>query len=635
MSERRLFGPRSTRKRVTMDSYPEDLLVGVFPLVFAVDAIHPGGPVEEGTASARRTSFDRFLDAVAASLAEDEDSGGSDKKRTVSLFRADSEDSDDDGLEDFGYPKKQPVSLSANLYPGFAKGPVLRNTSTDSMDSLNVASYANALKHGQGFFQRARIEAISAKCGFPPSKDPEGTENLSFRLNDAVKGKHKGQLSDIFNEHPLDGILPAGWLEKHVHALPSVILVVCGVTSSRPEQEQQDRHLLETIEHLCYGLAAKRRCSIQVIGLLQDDVSPLQGDVWSRTISSTLHELQGSPAPHDSLMHVALLRVSTDLQASDTGMPTSPALKQLHSSIRDASLAYYLGQARRTKAKLGKLRELQHRKRASSPPLQLLPLLIRYCFKIAMFYEFQWKHEKSLRYMCEGYSYISKYYLYLVTEQMDTADRIPLGSDHGGHNLPTNSVTGGEESVEVALPSPTTAAIEWHTIVPPPPDDMIHQCRAVADWMNLKILSAGLVSRTESGLHAAAHQWRMHSRVFCSRRYSNCNKIPPWFEWVYTARQRLVMSQLIERYPPTSLGDLGPEHDEALVSCSPWRLYESAAEATLVLSQEVSTAKASKEELMDESERTDPMRLRYVGGVGNEGFGPALADEKRVEHRGM
>ena len=67
-----------------MDSYPGDLLTGVFPLVFAVDAILPttSSPFGEGAAgqlpltprtSSTRSLFDRFLDAMASYLSDDSD----------------------------------------------------------------------------------------------------------------------------------------------------------------------------------------------------------------------------------------------------------------------------------------------------------------------------------------------------------------------------------------------------------------------------------------------------------------------------------------------------------------------------------------------------------------------------------
>src|SRR5210317_1783101 len=52
-----------------METYPGEILVGVFPFVFCVDAT--GTPKESEQS---RSQFDRFLDAMASSLMDD--SGG-------------------------------------------------------------------------------------------------------------------------------------------------------------------------------------------------------------------------------------------------------------------------------------------------------------------------------------------------------------------------------------------------------------------------------------------------------------------------------------------------------------------------------------------------------------------------------
>jgi len=67
------------------------------------------------------------------------------------------------------------------------------------------------------------------------------------------------KLKELFRHHPLNGIFSAGWLEKHVLALPSVIVVVCTVLADPDEQEEYDLHLFKTIEHIAYSLASKRK----------------------------------------------------------------------------------------------------------------------------------------------------------------------------------------------------------------------------------------------------------------------------------------------------------------------------------------------------------------------------------------
>ena len=125
----------------------------------------------------------------------------------------------------------------------------------------NSASYARALS-SEAFFQRSRILPVSSKHGFPPSKDPDGTKNRALVLSQARSSMAQGatganalRLKNIIeNQRPIDGILPAGWLEKHVHALPSVLLVVTSLSSNN--QAPQNQHLIDTLEHLKYNLAS-------------------------------------------------------------------------------------------------------------------------------------------------------------------------------------------------------------------------------------------------------------------------------------------------------------------------------------------------------------------------------------------
>jgi hypothetical protein len=618
-----------------MDSFPEDLLAGVFPLVFAVDAIqgNDGG-------SPRRSLFDRFLDAVAASLVEE---APEKKSSSLSLFRSELEDeSGHDALEEFSFGQQSQTrssSITSGIYPGFHPGfgmnkAINRTSSSESIDSNKITSFAKTLNSNRDFFQQARIEPISARHGFPPSKDPEGTKNLSHYLHQVVKRKNLDSVSKLFQSTRIEGILPSGWLEKHVHALPSVILVVCNVTSDRINQEKQDQNLYETIDHLRQNLVPKRNCKIHVIGLLQDDVTPTQGDIWGRSVSSEFGVSHGLQPSTELLINVTLLRASSDLQANDTGMPTSPALKRLHRTIRDSSLSYYIYQTRRAKDKLSMMLGLKEGVEYASPPPQLLPFVIRYCFKIAIFYEFQAKAEKSLLYMSEGYRYVSKYYQFLVAKDCKTSvDK----SDGDDYQLESAAHIGDENDVEVSLVE-AGGAISWQSLIPEAPKDMIHQSKVLAEWMHMRVMSATLSSRTDTGLFAASEQWRAHSRIFCSSTYQDNGRIPCWNHWMYIARQRIVFTQLMERHPPSITNDDGDrELSEALQQCSFWRAYTSAAEAMLRLSLEVEKAFAASEgagRAENETEKADTMRPQYVGAVDSKGLFPFLVDERRVPHKG-
>jgi hypothetical protein len=615
-----------------MDAYPEVLLVGVSPLVLAVNAIPPAAATNATT----RSLFDRFLDALAC-MDDERNSAGQEatkKSRTVSLFRPhnssdeeDDSDSSDEEEEDgrrggfgaFGGGRNRRPRSAA---PG-------RNSSTSSASTVRT-TVAQALDRGQGFFQRARIQAVSHRHAFPPSKDPDGSRNWTAALR-ASASDH----DSFFAQHPVTGILPAGWLEKHVNAMPSVLVVVCTVCGSQELQAESDAFLYATVEHLAFSLVAKRRCQIHVVGLMEESLSPLQAEGWSRAILDRLlyqadEEDGGSPqaSAANPLVRLTLLNTTSDLEASAAVAQPAP-LQDLYTKVRHDCGAYYGAQVRRCRTKLRLLREATASSTASSashlPPPPLLPLWIRYTFKMAIFYEFQWKHRKSLRYLAESYQYAVAYYQYLEQRQELAS---PHASPESSPRRHARAVV-ADDHVEVALASPT---VDWTKQVNDPPDDMIYQCRQVADWLSFKLTSAALESHTLTGLGAANDQWRQHGRVFLIPQAV----IPAWYDWAYIGRQRIVMSQLVERHMPRVLAtttEVIPE--EWLLRCSPWRVMESVVEALLRLSREVDLARQGLDEVSKSSsgETSDLHRAPFVGGLDSHGLTPLLLEECRKNPR--
>ena len=664
-----------------MESYPEDLLVGVSPLVFAVNAldIEKDSSLEEGNGAAasspkNRSDFDRFLDAMAGSLVDEIDEQSETEQlefqptlppegngRNHSLFRPDDDDdesTDDDFLfEDdddhnnvgSGSRRQNSIRLSFGLNRRSIAG-------SSNPNNPNNTSYAKALQHGS-FFQRARIVSISTKHGFPPSKDPQGTQSIAFALKRARVSPQKA--NEIFTANPIQGIIPAGWLEKHVYALPSVVLVVTQL--SKTNQEPQDSFLLKTVENLQYSLVPKRPCKIHVVCLVDDDVPVNQAEEWSLKISRKIVANPNTQQYQQEAHRITLLRAGKDLRSGSDGFPTSVALRRLHRMIRESSFAYYLGLTRRTKEKLAKLSEGGKKKRLSTakpqrvhPPKELLPLAIRYCFKISMYYEFQMKFEKAIRFMAEAYRHCRVYYNHLVrrTRDIDLSDdeddRIAPSSERSmqtpSKSVASVSISTETEETEVtiadsSMQSPGPAETNWVAGLPPPPGDIAHQCLAVADWLSFKLLQAGFGSHTEGGLLAADAQWRQHSRVFCARRHLGGHPIMSehWLFWSYVARQRLVMGQLVERHPPKALGDFGNEYDEVLLRCTPWRAYEAAAEAFLQAGASVQAA-LNKDSLKGETHEfrgeKDDKRAPFVGGLDEKGLSPLLDKESKTDHKG-
>ena len=210
------------------------------------------------------------------------------------------------------------------------------------VDPANSTAYARVLS-SESFFQRARILSISTKHGFPPSKDPDGSQNRALLLSQSRSPMSQGatganalRLKNIMENKSTDGILPAGWLEKHVHALPSVLLVVTTLSAKGSNQEAQNQHLLETMEHLKYNLAPKRECHLHIVCLM-DDPSPsiLTTDAWLTLVKH-----------HTELPSTSISLLSVKDLAPDMAT-LSPSLRDFHATIREASLTYYLKQARR------------------------------------------------------------------------------------------------------------------------------------------------------------------------------------------------------------------------------------------------------------------------------------------------
>jgi hypothetical protein len=161
--------------------------------------------------------------------------------------------------------------------------------------------------------------------------------------------------------------------------------------------------------------------------------------------------------------------------------------------------------------------------------------------------------------------------------------------------------------------------------------DLAHQCRAVADWLNFKLLKAAFdatnLGAKDEGLVAASWQWRKHAQVML-RETDEDPSNPAWNFWAYVAHQRLVMSQLVERHPPTDAAV--PE--EVLIRCSPWRNYLAAAEAELMLGVEIRKEGSVDAALAKQGGQS--MRQRFVGDMDSEGLSPKLQELLQQDHTG-
>lgn len=640
-----------------MESYPDDLLAGVFPLVFAVDGILPAtdspppplkneddeensGNAEENekreettqaektTSSSTRSLFDRFLDAIAASLNEEEQDNLKKMNRSgsdtiASLLRGDDKDDSSDDEEDnrsqdsrrSAFRRNSPMSSFRN------------KKSQSGGGTVSPTAYARVLS-SESFFQRARILPISRTHGFPPSKDPEGTKNRVLLLSQnkvtiahCATGANFHRIKSLLDNQQAQGILPAGWLEKHVHALPSVLLVVTTLSANSSNQEAQNQYLLETIDNLRYNLAPKRNCHLHIVCLVEDDPSPsiLATDAWLTLVK---HHTE---LPSTSISLLSIKDLEADMAI------VSPSLQDLHAVIREASLSYYLKLARRAKHK--------HSLLGHEHQPTLLPQAARYCFKIGVFYEFQLKHEKSLRFFSLAYRHVQAYYQFLLSgsppvevnpQDMEMKAATAPDGDEVGIEVALADASDDEEEEEEDSPDIPQAELKRALAGSKTPSDMAHQCRAVADWLNFKLLQAGFnataLGATEEGLVAAFWQWRKHAQVMLRDHDDPSN--PAWNFWAYVAHQRLVMSQLVERHPPSDEAVT----EEVLICCSPWRNYLAAAEAELMLDAEI--RKVKNISTSSTKSGSQSMRKRFVGDLDSDGLSPKLVELSKQNHAG-
>lgn len=742
--------------------------MGVFPLVFCVDAILPN---EDDRPSCSRSQFDKFLDTIEASssMVDDDDDihDGGPMMQRVEEEQSDNEDEillkksgslppagnfrrrssaviksaggviQEQTIPESPQPNQQQgrrgSSLRSPLRMTFKKigskrsirnnnrnsssGDATGNETGSGNSSLSShptridvsPEFSEALQQGQSFFQRARTVSTSARHGFPPSKDPNGQSNRVIALTGLLPGQqHQSQsqqqnrqqmlsrLKSATQNRPIDGILPSGWLAKHAAALPSVIVVVAQIHPPHQQsQQRQDDMLVESLENLKYSLAPKRKVDVKVVALVQEGVSPILADQWSQGIIGRLPSfLRNNDADNFDHEHLVTLVHEIELRSDDkkdassgvnknnttnaSADSSSSALSRLHRNIRKSSLRYYKDRSQEVK---GKLLRLGGPQAATNLSPTLFPLIIRYYFKAAVFYEFQWKQEKSLKYMAEAYRLVEIYYGYLLMLQHHQESNVQDDNDDDDDNddeydgdmnkntpidsnmeipaLPdistipsSNSEEDDGEGVEMSLSSKTatTAATttaesvsdQYYaaTALPIAAEDMTHQCRTVADWLNFKILQMCLVSHDKKGMLAASVQWQHHALAFCCPRRSFLHTtVAPWLDWSYVSQQFIVVSQLLERHPPRALGELGAlksgHFDETLLRCCPWRTYEAGAEALLKAGHQIKlvTDQGGLSSMPLVKENQDgALRIRYVGGIDHEGFRPHFEEESKKNH---
>jgi len=205
--------------------------------------------------------------------------------------------------------------------------------------------------------------------------------------------------------------------------------------------------------------------------------------------------------------------------------------------------------------------------------------------------------------------------------------------------------------------------------------DMIYQCRAVADWLNLKLLlvlntisgsatnlnAKGITtnkSRNDlSGMMSLANQVRTHSQVFLSKpmtltygcafqhliqneNESNYNLDEVWYFWQYVAHQRQVFSEFTEQFTNEPSNVL--LKFEMRSQLSPVKHYMSTGESLLQLGlaiwnemkvqQQICGHELSLEKQNLSHSSSADNRQRFVGSLAVFELSTKFEEEKVRDH---
>ena len=789
-----------------MESYPKELIEGVSPLIFAVDAVLNNQQSSPLNHNAKSSIFESFYNSIAS-------------KESINATKS----------------TKSDTPLSSPLTPSIASSPARHRYFRFSRGSAaeSPAPKKNLQSSKKDFFSNAHIVPVSNRHAFPPSKDPFGNSNHNINLNIklfksisssssvlkrstststnsknsndyyALSSLKHRSVYNILKLNPLQGILPSGWIEKHVHALPSTLLFVTqlslnpindsGSGTNKAQQRMYDQalleqHLLNTMENITSSIAKKRDVPIHLVILVrmekesdlkynEQSMNQNLGDLMiilqeriqsiktvlrlnSNAITTLPYFIDTTENSSDGKNEVDNV---TNLAPKHNMKYNTKQLSKLQQTIYENSNLYYLTQVRRLKRKYA----LLHHDKI----YDLLPFAIRYCIKIAIFYEFQCssldnadeaevsskpfkeekeemvKLDKSIRYWKEAYRNVIEYYHFLIEKEMQlrakdenfnlghgTIANLGSSSRRLQERVATLTDTDDENDDEPLTPSTNQIVrgesvdsnqdevaklIEHHSPPPPPPpadstpiqtgievalayspksgqggvtigaktpikppdtgngdsnsddsmtsrthsEDMIHQCRAVADWINFKLLlvmsNAIVVTNDTSKVWPIinlAHQIRKHAQVFLSKPATLTHDLnatgktsseiahlndPTWYFWQFVAHQKQVLAEFMEQCTkiPTNIVLESLAHDVSS-QFSAAKHFMSSGEALLMLGNSIQQngKLLTDDDVNLEGSKIDSSavdnRQRFVGSLAMLELRSVFEEESGRDHSG-
>lgn len=676
--------------------YATDLLCSVRPLIFAVDSILRPDPAEagggtDGGGGSTSDHFDRFLEAI---VGDDGGGIGGDGAAALAPHPPPPPPPPPPLLAGSISAVKGSAKAAKQSKPKSIKARLTKKLHLSKSGSgggggnslASIATFGDENASPEAFFRRANVVPVSSRHAFPPSRDPYGARTRA-------RTTRRADVESIIADG-VDGILPTGWLEKHLHALPSVLVVVTtidakGLSKPTPSlmQDRRDAHTAETVEAVRSSLAPKRACAVRLVCVLVGDETADASGAVAERVGSLSERCGINPASDVSVLREADYLATGSaavLEAAPSPAPPPGPLAALRQSVQAASLRYYSAQSKTASDKLGALAS-----DVTTMMPVLRPLAARYCLKVAVFSELAGLADHSA-YLGEAYWHVEALYGQVCGALMgDDREQRGGGNDRTRSEADISMAKGDpfapsvpdeddfdDEHFEVNIQDPPTVPppLDGETVssMPPPPTlsplgaiadpsskeaaavdlgdiDLVHQCRTIAEALNAKLLAFYLVPQPVN-LAGAAAQWRRHLRAFLQQAPTvkdggtqAFNVIPPWNHASYVARQLARVATLMEQCTPAPPAP-GTSFEAATICC-PWAAHASAAEALVRLGAFMHRSRLEMHAdadamhdavvlgpLAEGSKPNTTSRQRYVGAAALEAFEAEFEFESARDH---
>ena len=440
----------------------------------------------------------------------------------------------------------------------------------DNDNDKTTAAYSTDNPQVNFLSRRARVISVNRRHAFPPSNCPQGKMNGMTSMIGETQGSIGNAWLSSYNVQ-YEGILSAGWLEKHTNVLPSALVVVTTINESSITNCEVDRHVTLAVEDFRMTLAEKRSVPIHLVCLtncvvggqnsnrardqhvailkkkLCEDCYLPESQVFLLNYPKDLE-----PDEFENAVLQSPYRSETDAGAVKPAAIMNPQLRQLDRSLRDSSALYYSRLAEAQERKLSLWRNRYHSSNASFEVNTHIAGIrcARYALKVATLREFQmrtgatstwssvddggakWTDKGSLcmRFYEEAYRWVIEMHRRAVTWRATSNNsgsdlmtpRNNASSNHGMSPSITQSPGG---SIGVELPPPSFPEPPMEIATPPtsPPPrglaltkdivlyaNLWQQCRAVASIINSKLLCTSIAFNSQD----TVNQWKRHRLIF-------------------------------------------------------------------------------------------------------------------------